>query len=126
MSDQVDLSVARGEDYACQVFWSDQWNESIPVTDPVEATIKDAVGQVVMRFVSTADATVDPAVEASSQGFFQLTCPRARTWALMAGVYTFDLWAVVSDSAPPFQGQRQQVVQGTMTVTNPVSAYVST
>ena len=123
VAEQVDLVLVRGEDYVAQIFWSDQWNEPVPVTEPVEATVKDMVGQTVLRFVSATDPNVGPCITHNSQGFFQLTVPSSRTWTLASGTYTFDLWADVVDSAAPFTGQRQQVVQGIMTVIQPVSTY---
>jgi hypothetical protein len=123
VADSVDLTVVRGEDFVCQIFWTDNYGEPIPVTSPVEAAVRDEVGQGVLRFIPENDPTTQPQITYNTQGFFQLTLPASRSWALYPGVYAFDLWASVVDSAPPFAAQRQQVIQGTMTFTSPVSSY---
>lgn len=123
MAEQIDLWVVRGEDYVAQIFWTDGYGEAIAVTEPVEAAVRDEVGQTVLRFTSTTDPANAPHIVHNSQGFFQLTMPASRTWTVHPGMYGFDLWAAVGDSAPPFTGQRQQVIQGTMTFSSPVSSY---
>lgn len=115
---EVQLEIVRGEDFACQIWWTDEYGDPVPVTEPVLMDVKDADGQVVMRFTTSSNALTEPHVTVSggSGGFFQLTVPSDVTSALIPGVYLTDLFAAVSDSAPPFLAQRQRVFKGTVLV----------
>jgi hypothetical protein len=112
---EVELIMAVGEDCAWQIFWTDEDDEPIPIADPVLADVKDANGQLVIRFSSQNDPVEDAYIEYSGFiGFFQLTVPRSRTQLLLPGRYSFDLFAAVADSSGPFSNDRQvqQVVTG--------------
>lgn len=112
-SELLEIEIAIGEDFACQIFWTSEYGDPIPVTDPVLMDVKDANGQIALRFSSVADPdTQARIVIAGYVGFFQLTCPRAITQTLIPGKYVFDLFAAVTDSSSPFDRQVQQVVSG--------------
>lgn len=102
-----------GEDFACQLFWTDEYSEPVPITDPVLADVKDANGQIAIRFATTSDPATQAYVSVGGpNGFLQLTCPKEITRLLIPGRYVFDLFATVADATGPFDRQLQQVVSG--------------
>lgn len=110
----LQLECAQGEDVAWQIFWADEYNEPVPIVDPVLCDVKDANGQIALRFASVG---VDPAHAAFIEttgyvGFFQMTAPAEVTRTLVPGRYAFDLWAAVADSSGPFANQLVPVMSG--------------
>jgi hypothetical protein len=116
VAEKVQLELTVGEDAAWQIFWSDDYGDPVPVADPVLADVKDANGQIVMRFsdnVADTDQPNNPYIAVNGPaGFFQLTAPKSWTALLLPGRYLFDLFATVADSAAPFSRQMQQVCSG--------------
>jgi len=109
----LEIEIVVGEDFAAQIFWTSEYGDPIPVSDPALMDVKDANGQIAMRFSSTADPATQPRLDVAGYvGFFQITAPRAVTQTLVPGRYKFDLFASVSDSGTPFNRQMQQVVSG--------------
>lgn len=123
MSDtQVEITMVQAEDFAVQIFWTDDYNDPIPISDPVLMDVKDGNGQIAMRFLGSGDETTGPRAYINGPaGFIQLTAPKATTAKLRPGRYLFDLWASVADSAAPFDRQAQQVVSGFLLVESRVS-----
>lgn len=115
---KVLLQCAVGEDIAYQFFWTNDIGDSNPITAPVLADVRDANGQIAIRFATNNDpATGAFAGVQGANGFIQLTCPSAITKLLLPGRYAFDLWAAVADSdAAYFPAQLQQVVSGWLEV----------
>lgn len=118
MADQdVQIEMVQGEDFAAQIFWTSEYNDPIPIADPVLMDVKDGVGQIALRFDSSTDPTLAAHLSYNSQiGFFQLTAPAAATRLLIPGRYLFDLWAAVADSASPFDRQARLVFGGSLVV----------
>lgn len=113
--DVAEIECPIGGDFAAQVFWTDEYGDPVPVTEPILLDVKDANGQIAMRFSTDGDPASAPTISyASSAGFFQLTAPNSVTATLVPGRYVFDLFAAVADSASPFQRQVQQVVGGVL------------
>lgn len=126
MSDQLIIEIDQGEDFSGAIFWSSAYNAPFPITDPVLLDVKDANGQIAMRFTDSTDATTDPHIEiAGTTGYFQITCPAAYTRLVVPGTYAFDLWATVADAGPPFDtnGQLKKVIDGWVQV-NPRTSRV--
>lgn len=112
-SDVLEIEIVIGEDFAAQIFWTSEYGDPIPVSDPVLMDVKDANGQIAMRFNSVLDAEDSPRIDITGYiGFFQLTAPRSVTSTLIPGKYRFDLFAAVAEPAQPFPFQVQQVVSG--------------
>src|SRR5882762_8563029 len=114
MSDDIlEIEVVVGEDFAAQIFWTSEYGDPIPVSDPLLMDVKDANGQIALRFSSVTDPLTTPVIQAAGYvGFFQLTAPAHTTRTLVPGKYVFDLFATVSDSSAPFPQQLKQVVSG--------------
>jgi hypothetical protein len=126
MADELVLSMVAGEDYSAQLFWTDEYGGPIPVTDPVLLDVKDANGQLALRFTNTDVTGLDPAANPSLVisgyvGYFQITCPSAITRTLVPGRYQFDLFAAIADSAPPFDHQIRQVLSGWVDIASRVT-----
>jgi hypothetical protein len=113
VADAVEIELTVGEDFAAQIFWTDEYGDPVPVAEPALLDVKDANGQIAMRFATTSDAATQPKLVISGFiGFFQLTAPSVVTRTLTPGKYLFDLFAAVADSAPPFSSQQRQVISG--------------
>lgn len=113
MNDTLELHVDIGEDWVAQIFWSDEYNDPITAAEPILADVKDANGQIAIRFVSASDPQTEPHIQSSGfSGFFQLSIPKEWTVKLVPGRYLFDLFSGVADSSPPFQDQQQKVCEG--------------
>ena len=111
--EQLEIEVVIGEDFAAQIFWTSEYGDPIPIIDPVLLDVKDANGQIALRFSSVSDPDTSARIDiAGYVGFFQLTAPRALTSTLIPGRYAFDLFCGVADSSTPFHRQIQQVVSG--------------
>lgn len=118
----VEIEVVIGEDFAAQIFWTDEYSNPIPITDPVLMDVLDANGQIAMRFTSSSNVDTDPHLSFTGYiGFLQLTAPRSVTETLIPGSYAFDLFAAVSDSSAPFNRQIKQVISGYVTALPRVS-----
>ena len=116
MADVLELSFAQGEDVSWQGFWTDEYDEAIPVTDPVLMDVKDANSQLVARFSTANDPATQCAIQVSGGvGFFQITMPKEISRKFPPGGYTWDLFACVADSAEPFPAQATRVTGGIMT-----------
>lgn len=114
--DILEIEIVVGEDFAAQIFWTSEYGDPIPVSDPLLMDVKDANGQIALRFSSVTDPLTTPAIApAGYVGFFQLTAPAHVTRTLVPGKYLFDLFATVADSSNPFPNQLQQVVSGFVT-----------
>jgi len=110
----LEIEIVIGEDFAAQIFWTSEYGEPIPVSDPVLMDVKDANGQIALRFNSvTAPETTARIDVAGYVGFFQLTAPREVTATLVPGRYAFDLFAAVADGNGPFANRQvKRVVDG--------------
>lgn len=121
-SSVLQLECAQGEDAVWQFFWQDEYGEPVPVSNPILMDVKDANGQIAMRFATNADLATQAAIElSSSNGFIQITAPASVTATLVPGRYLWDMFASVADSAAPFQNQLQQVVSGWLVVDSRVT-----
>lgn len=109
--DRIEINMDIGEDFVFQVIWTDEDGLPIPVTTPCRADIKDATGTVVVsyRTGNTVGTQATINVSSGTQGFMQLSIPRAITRTLTPGTYTMDLWATVNDATSPISGQQVKV-----------------
>lgn len=113
----LQLECAQGEDVAWQIFWADEYNEPVPIVDPVLCDVKDANGQIALRFSSNGDPAIQATITLSAaNGFLQLTAPAALTRTLVPGKYVFDIFGSVADSVSPFPHQLVQIISGWLLV----------
>lgn len=101
MSVQVDLEVDKGEDYACQIYWTDQYDEPLNVSHPMKMMVKNSGGSTISTYISTSDSPGGGLLQYltynSSIGFIQLSLPDTHTNTLTPGIYSYDLWAEILD-----------------------------
>lgn len=117
MDQIVELHTTVGEDYSCQMFWTDDYGEPYPITDPVLLDVRDANHQIALRFATTNDPASAPvATYNGPNGFFQFTAPSACTILLQPGRYVFDLFATVVTDDPAIPNQIRKVVGGDFVV----------
>jgi hypothetical protein len=94
----VDLVVDKGEDYAIQVYWTDQYDEPLSVTNPMKMMVAYPGG---LTYISDSDTPSGGQLQYitfnESTGFIQLSLPDSHTNTLIPGIYQYDLWAHVSD-----------------------------
>lgn len=113
MADDVpELELVIGEDASWQLFWTDEYGEPVPISDPVLCDVKDANGQIALRFATTTDPETQAYIAVGGpNGFMQLTAPAELTRLLAPGRYVFDLFASVADSTT-FPRQLRRVIGG--------------
>jgi hypothetical protein len=115
-ADLLELTFKQGEDVTWQLFWTDEYDEPIPVTEPVLMDVKDVNGQIVARFSTNNDPVTQAAIAVSGGvGYFQLTMPKELSRKFPPGGFYWDLFACVADSAEPFPAQAAAVTGGIMT-----------
>jgi len=95
---QVDMVVDIGEDWATQVYWTDQYDEPLSVSHPMKMTV--AMNPAV-TYISTADTPSGGQLQYltynTTSGFIQISLPDTYTKDLKPGIYKYDLWAHVLD-----------------------------
>jgi hypothetical protein len=118
----LQLECTQGEDVAWQIFWADEYNRPVPITDPVLCDVKDANGQIALRFSSNGTPETQATITLSAaNGFMQLTAPAALMRTLVPGRYEFDIFGSVADSATPFAHQLVQIIGGWLLVESRVT-----
>lgn len=115
-SDSLDIVFDVAEDLVIQLFWTDVYGLPIPITSPVQCDVKDANGQIIMRFAENTDPTVEPRITyITSTGFIQMTAPRIVTEDIPPGMYNYDIFAgVVSTDSATFNSQVKKIIGGRM------------
>jgi len=98
---QVDFLIDVGEDWAFQMYWTDQYDDPIQVINPMKMTVKDSLGATVDTYISGSDTPVGGQLQYltfnTETGFIQLSLPDSYTNTLTPGIYSYDLWAHVDD-----------------------------
>lgn len=116
----VPLIIDQGEDWSCQIVWTDDFDEPYPVIAPCKLDIKNTTGQVQIS-LETPDAELPdgeiPEIGVSEEiGLLQLHIEDTATAALSPGVYQYDLFVTVNDGGEYIGSQRQRLLAGTVTV----------
>lgn len=95
------LVATQGQDFAFQIWTTDNRSEPVPFTIPAKMTVKDKVGQDAFETSEdTADAGIEALILTSPlNGLIQVTIPRAVLAELPAGTYLYDVWATIVDEA---------------------------
>lgn len=98
---KVDIVVDKGEDFAFQAYWTDQYDEPLAVSHPMKMMVKSLVGSVINTYISTSDTPGGGLLQYltynQSSGLIQLSLPDSHTNGLTPGTYKYDLWANVLD-----------------------------
>lgn len=114
MSNELQMEVTQRADVALQLVWSDDQGAPIPCTTPARAEVKDSADQLLVAFDDDANAATSAVISCSAtSGVIQLTAPKSVTAAWTPGRYKIDVFATVSDAAPPFDsGQYRPAFSG--------------
>ena len=113
---RVDFIVDQGEDFTCQLVWSDFSDNPIPVTTPMRMDIKSPFGQVMVSLlVPDPPLPVDeipPITYNTDSGLIQLHLTKERTNAIPGGVYNYDLFVNVDDGEAYAGFQQHRLIYG--------------
>ena len=97
----VNLVIDQGEDYTCQIIWSDERGNAHPLTAPMRLDIVGAGNQPIISLTTPETEPLDgeiPEISYSADiGLIQVHIPRAQTVSLPAGLYRYDFLVTVDD-----------------------------
>jgi hypothetical protein len=114
VTNTLEVSVTQRADIAIQMVWSDDQGAPVPCGLPARAEVKDSQGALLVAFDDEADPSTAAAITCSAtSGVIQLTAPKTVTTPWTPGKYKVDVFATVSDAAPPFDsGQYRPAFSG--------------
>jgi hypothetical protein len=118
-SENLEIEITIGEDFAAQIAWTDDDGEPMPVVTPCRLEARDINDVLVIQFATenSASAATEAAMELTgSNGIMQISAPRAVTDGLGPGRYRADLFATLSGGIDPFAAQQVQVLTGWVVV----------
>jgi hypothetical protein len=94
----VDIHVDVGETFACQIYWTDQYDDPIEIAHPMKMTV---AMQTPRTYISSSES---PGANQyayltynSATGFIQLSLPSSHTQTMTPGLYAYDLFVHVYD-----------------------------
>ena len=118
----VDLVIDQGEDWSIQIFWTDMYNNALPVVDPMQMDIKNDAGQVIYSMMyGVLEGTVETISYAGDSGFIQLQIPAAITNQFVPGNYYYDLFISTPDPDSDIPVKRTRLIKGQVFVDAKVS-----
>lgn len=114
----VPLVIDQGEDWSCQIVWTDDYDEPFNIVRPCQMDIKTAQGatQLSLESIDVEDGVIPPITVSSEIGMIQLHIEDTATAALRPGVYYYDLFVTVNDGSAYAGNQRQRLIAGQVTV----------
>lgn len=125
---RVDFIIEQGEDWTCQLVWSDYYDNPMKVTVPMRMAIKSPFGQIVHELVvpetPPGPDEIAPIAFASESGLIQLHLDAAVTASLQPGSYSYDLFCNVEESEAYAGTQQVKLIFGTVTVRGRVTTSV--
>lgn len=125
---RVDFIIEQGEDWTCQLVWTDYFDNPMQVTTPMRMAIKSQYGQVAHELIvpdvpPAADEI--PAISYNTEsGLIQLHMDDDQTAALNPGIYSYDLFCSVEDNAAYAGTQQVKLIYGSVTVRGRVTKLV--
>jgi len=96
----VTLEWAVGEDYTCQIVWTDDQGQPMNITAPMRLDIKSATQTVLSLTtpdVAPTDGTIPEISYSSEIGIMQIHIPKEQTATLPPGLYQYDMFVTVND-----------------------------
>jgi hypothetical protein len=97
---RVDLQIDKGESWSVQLYWTDQYDEALSVTNPMRMMVKSGV-TLINTYISVSDAPTGGQLQYISfnteTGFIQISLPSSHTNTLTPGIYQYDLFAEIED-----------------------------
>jgi hypothetical protein len=113
----VPMEIDQGEDWTCQILWTDASGDPIAVTIPIRMDIKDQTQTVVSLTTDSVPAGEIPEVSYSAEvGLIQLHIPSEQTAAMPPGLYQYDLFCSVDDGDVYAGNQQQRLLAGQVVV----------
>jgi hypothetical protein len=113
----VPMEIDQGEDWSCQILWTDAVGDPIPLSTPMRLDIKDQSQTVVSLTTDAVPEGEIPEISYSTEiGLIQLHLPRAQTAAMPPGLYQYDLFVGVSDGTAFAGNQHQRLLYGQVVV----------
>jgi hypothetical protein len=111
--EQVVIEITQGEDFAAQIYWSDELGDPQSLTTPCRMDVRDTDNALVMQF-KTGNTVASQAtlVLSANAGFLQMSCPKEVTRVLQAGRYRFDLFVTANNGVQPFPAQVVPILEG--------------
>jgi hypothetical protein len=121
----VPMTIDQGEDWSCQIVWTDDYDEPYNVIAPCRLDIKNAQGATQITLETPEDDVPEgtiPDINVSSDiGLIQLHIEDTATAALRPGQYQYDLFVTVDDGGEYAGNQRQRLIAGQVTVNKRVT-----
>jgi hypothetical protein len=116
----VPMEIDQGEDFTCQLVYTDEFDEPYLVVDPCRLDIKNNQGAIQLS-LETPDSPLPegeiPEIALSDEaGMIQIHIEDTATEALLPGVYQYDLFVTVNDGNEYAGNQRQRLVYGEVVV----------
>lgn len=116
----VPIVIDQGEDFTCQIVWTDQYDNAHNLAEPIRMDIKAAGNQPVLSLNTPETAIPDgsiPEVSYSPEvGLIQVHIPKAQTAALLPGVYRYDMFVTVNDGDAYAGNQQVRLLVGQVIV----------
>lgn len=117
---EVNLEIDQGEDWACQIVWTDTLDSPQLITDPARLDAKDKTGATVLSLqtpVSPPPPGTIPEIAISNEmGLIQLFVDKATTAAINPGQYSYDLFVTANDGDAYAGAQTHRLMAGLLTV----------
>jgi hypothetical protein len=117
---EVNLEIDQGEDWACQIVWTDSLDAPQLITDPARLDAKDKTGATVLSLQTPAspppDGTIPEIAISNEMGLIQLYVDKATTGAMVPGQYLYDLFVTANDGDAYAGNQTHRLMAGTLTV----------
>ena len=117
---EVNLDMDQGEDWACQIVWTDTLDAPQLIVDPARLDAKDSTGATVLSLQTPTspppDGTIPEIAISNEMGLIQLFVDKSTTSAIQPGQYRYDLFVTANDGDAYAGNQTHRLMAGTLTV----------
>ena len=113
------LVIDQGEDFACQIVWTDGYDNAVQLVTPARLDIKDlTTNQVVISLNDDAvpEGEIPGIAISNSTGLIQIYIQRTATAAINPGTYAYDLFVTTDDGGDYAGVQTHRLLAGPVTV----------
>jgi len=117
----VPLVIDQGEDFTCQIIWTDDNGQAQKLVHPMRMDIKVAAGNQTILSLTTPETEIPdgsiPEISFSPDiGMIQLHIPAEQTAALPPGSYVYDMFVTVNDGDAYAGNQQFRLLVGQVIV----------
>lgn len=113
----IPLVIDQGEDFTCQIIWTDNTGAPIPVAEPIRLDIVDQNFPILSLTTAPVEEGYIPEITYSSEiGLIQLHIPKEQTQAIAPGLYQYDMFASVDDGTSYAGNQQQRLLVGQVVI----------